>query len=105
MPSSSVSVAAARRRSGPPWRRSCASCGSGSRSASMAELETHALGTRAKAMIDALAAITAEPGRITRLYLTPEHRRAADLVARWMAEAGLSVREDGLGTVRGRLPA
>jgi allantoate deiminase len=71
----------------------------------MAELDTHALGTRAKAMIDALAAITAEPGRITRLYLTPEHRRAADLVARWMAEAGLSVREDGLGTVRGRLPA
>jgi allantoate deiminase len=71
----------------------------------MPEIDVHALGTRAKAMIDALAAITAEPGRITRLYLTPEHRRAADLIAQWMAAAGLSVSEDGLGTVRGRLPA
>jgi allantoate deiminase len=70
----------------------------------MTELDPHLLGTRAKAMIDALASISADPGRITRLFLTPEHRRAADLVGRWMAAAGLSVSEDGLGTVRGRLP-
>jgi allantoate deiminase len=70
----------------------------------MVELDTLLLGSRAKAMIDALASITVETGRITRLFLTPEHRRAADLVGQWMAAAGLAVSEDGLGTVRGRLP-
>lgn len=60
------------------------------------------LGARAAAMIEELGAISAEPGRLVRLYLTPEHRRAADLVARWMREAGLAASEDALGTVRGR---
>jgi allantoate deiminase len=54
-------------------------------------------------MIAELGAISAEPGRLIRLYLTPEHRRAADRVAGWMKAAGLSVSEDALGTVRGRL--
>jgi allantoate deiminase len=62
-----------------------------------------ALGARAEAMISELAAISAEPGRLVRLFLTPEHRRAADLVAGWMRAAGLTVSEDALGTVRGRL--
>jgi allantoate deiminase len=61
-----------------------------------------ALGARAEAMIAELAAISAEPGRLVRLFLTPEHRRAADLVAGWMRAAGLAVSEDALGTVRGR---
>lgn len=68
----------------------------------MAEPDPIALGRRADEMIAALAAISAEPARLTRLFLTPEHRRAADLVAQWMREAGLSVSEDALGTVRGR---
>lgn len=38
-----------------------------------------------------------------RLFLSPEHRRAADLVATWMRDAGMAVSEDALGTVRGRL--
>ncbi|MCG5238666.1 allantoate amidohydrolase [Azospirillum doebereinerae] len=54
------------------------------------------------ARIDALAAISAEPGRLSRLYLTPEHRRANDLVAVWMREAGMAVREDGVGNIVGR---
>jgi allantoate deiminase len=54
-------------------------------------------------MIKALAAISAEPARLVRLFLSPEHRRAADLVAQWMREAGLAVSEDALGTVRGRM--
>ena len=54
-------------------------------------------------MIKALAAISAEPARLVRLFLSPEHRRAADLVAKWMREAGLAVSEDALGTVRGRV--
>jgi allantoate deiminase len=61
-----------------------------------------ALGARAAQMIDELAAISAEPGRLVRLYLTPEHRRAANLVAGWMRQAGLTLSEDALGTVRGR---
>ncbi|WP_245293266.1 allantoate amidohydrolase [Mongoliimonas terrestris] len=62
------------------------------------------LGRRAQSMLDALAALSDEDGRITRLYLSPAHRRAADLVARWMGAAGMAVSEDALGTVRGHLP-
>ncbi len=61
------------------------------------------LGRRAEAMLEELAAISAEPDRLMRLFLTPEHRRAADLVALWMREAGLEVFEDALGNVRGRI--
>ena len=60
------------------------------------------LGIRALAMIEELAEISAEPARLIRLYLSPEHRRAADLTARWMQATGMSVREDALGTVCGR---
>ncbi|MFT0859082.1 allantoate amidohydrolase [Ancylobacter sp. G4_0304] len=60
-----------------------------------------ALGARAAAMIEELGAISQTPEHLTRFFLTPEHRRAADLVARWMREAGLEVSEDALGTVRG----
>lgn len=67
--------------------------------------ETQALGERALSRLDALAAITDEPGRITRLYLSPAHRRAADLVAEWMRDLGLDVSEDAVGTVRGLMPA
>jgi allantoate deiminase len=62
-----------------------------------------ALGARAETMVNTLGAISAEPDRLVRLFLTPEHRRAADMVGRWMTEAGLAVSEDALGTVRGRL--
>ncbi|HVG50619.1 MAG TPA: allantoate amidohydrolase [Xanthobacteraceae bacterium] len=61
------------------------------------------LGHRAETMIDALAAISSDPTRLVRLFLTPEHRRAADVVAAWMREAKLDVTEDALGTVRGHL--
>ncbi len=66
------------------------------------QTEIDALGTRAEAMVNTLGAISAEPDRLVRLFLTPEHRRAANRVADWMREAGLSVSEDALGTVRGR---
>lgn len=64
-------------------------------------LDIAALGARAQAMIEELGAISASPDHLTRFFLTPEHRRAADLVGRWMREAGLEVSEDALGTVRG----
>src|SRR5438477_5376907 len=74
-------------------------------SASMATLSPNdidALGARAETMVKSLGTISAEPDRLVRLFLTPEHRRAADRVAEWMRGAGLSVSEDALGTVRGR---
>jgi hydantoinase/carbamoylase family amidase len=49
-----------------------------------------------------LAAITQDAPRLTRAYLTPEHRRAGDLIAGWMREAGMSVKWDALGNVVGR---
>jgi allantoate deiminase len=70
---------------------------------SFSPAEIDALGARAEAMVNALGTISAEPDRLVRLFLTPEHRRAADTVAEWMRAAGLTVSEDALGTVRGRL--
>jgi allantoate deiminase len=64
--------------------------------------DTAEIGLRAEQMIAQLATVSAEPDRLVRLYLTPEHRRAADLVAQWMRAAGMTVSEDALGTVRGR---
>ncbi|MEJ1156930.1 allantoate amidohydrolase [Prosthecomicrobium sp. N25] len=64
-------------------------------------LAIHDLGARALDLLDRLAAVTDEPGRITRLYLSPAHRRAADMVAGWMRERGLEVSEDAIGTLRG----
>ena len=69
----------------------------------MTTLDSKALGARAEAMIKALAPISSEPDRLVRLFLSKEHRRGADLVAGWMRDAGLSVSEDALGTVRGRM--
>src|SRR5260370_882153 len=59
-----------------------------------------ALGAQAETMIAALAKISAEPARLVRLYLSPAHRRAAELVAGWMRETGLTVSEDALRTQR-----
>lgn len=59
------------------------------------------LGARAEAMLSELAKISTEPQRLIRLFLSPEHRKAADLIAGWMREAGMTVTEDALGTVRG----
>ena len=71
--------------------------------AAFSQHEIDALGARAEAMVNALGTISAEPNRLVRLFLTAEHRRAADRVAEWMRAAGLTVNEDALGTVRGRL--
>jgi allantoate deiminase len=71
--------------------------------AALSPIDIDALGMRAEAMVNALGAISAEPDRLVRLFLTAEHRRAADRVGAWMREAGLEVSEDALGTVRGRL--
>lgn len=59
------------------------------------------LGQVAETMLAELGAISSDPDRLVRLFLTPEHRRAADLVTSWMKDVGMAVTEDALGTVRG----
>jgi allantoate deiminase len=61
------------------------------------------LGHRVMAMIEDLARHTDEAGRLTRLYLSPAHRAAADTTLAFMREAGLHAHMDALGSVVGRL--
>ena len=51
---------------------------------------------------DRLAEVSEEPERLVRRYATPAMRKANDLVAGWMQQAGLSVREDAAGNLVGR---
>jgi allantoate deiminase len=69
----------------------------------MADVNPLAFGARAEQMINTLGSISAEPNRLLRTFLSPAHRGAANLVSKWMTDAGLSVSEDALGTVRGLL--
>ena len=58
------------------------------------------LGRRVMALVDELARFTDEPGRITRLYLSPAHREAAEATLGMMREAGLDAAiESYIGTV------
>lgn len=54
---------------------------------------------------DLLASVTQTPGRLTRTYLTPEHREAGEMIAGWMREAGMDAHFDALGNVVGRYAA
>jgi len=60
------------------------------------------LGQEIVRRIDALAAISETPGEMTRIFLTSEHRAAADLILSWMREAGMRAHLDGIGNVCGR---
>jgi allantoate deiminase len=51
---------------------------------------------------DRLAEISEQPDLLVRRYATPAMRQANDLVAGWMQEAGLEVREDAAGNLLGR---
>ncbi len=61
-----------------------------------------ALGAEIMRQADELAAITEEPGRLTRTFLTAEHRRAGETVIGWMRAAGMSAGFDAIGNVVGR---
>jgi allantoate deiminase len=56
-------------------------------------------------MLDELALITDEPGKLTRTFLSPAMARANQVVGAWMQEAGLTVRTDAVGNLIGRLEA
>jgi len=61
-----------------------------------------AAGARLMARLDAFAAFTDEPGRLTRLFLSDAHRRAAAAFIAWCGEAGLAARIDAAGNVVAR---
>ncbi len=60
------------------------------------------LGQEIVRRIDALSAISETPDHLTRIFLTPEHRVAADLLLSWMREAGMRAHLDAIGNVCGR---
>ncbi|NNG04737.1 MAG: allantoate amidohydrolase [Inquilinus sp.] len=62
----------------------------------------HPLGQALMDRLDALASFTDEPGRLTRLYLSPAHKAAAAQVMDWMAVAGMAATIDAAGNVVGR---
>lgn len=66
---------------------------------------SHTAAQRLMARIDELAAISEEPGRLTRRFATPALGEAMALTARWMEQAGLAVRRDSLGNLIGRYEA
>lgn len=60
------------------------------------------LGRAISKHIDELAKVSADAERLTRIYLTPTHREAVDLVVQWMRNAGMNTRLDAVGSVVGR---
>src|SRR5580700_7557817 len=60
------------------------------------------LGDEIVGRINRLAAISETPDNLTRIFLTPEHRAAAELIMGWMVEAGMSAHLDAIGNVCGR---
>jgi allantoate deiminase len=73
----------------------------------MSETETPArqhfsLGDEIVGRIEQLAAISEAPEHLTRIFLTPQHRAAAELILGWMQSAGMRAHLDAIGNVCGR---
>lgn len=64
--------------------------------------EAEQAAARVMVRCDELAAISSSPGQLTRVYLSPEHLRANQLVGNWMRELGMKVWQDGVGNICGR---
>jgi allantoate deiminase len=60
------------------------------------------LGADIVGRIDELAAISEISEHLARIFLTPEHRAAADLILGWMRSAGMHAHLDAIGNVCGR---
>jgi allantoate deiminase len=68
----------------------------------IAGLENASLGNEIVARINELGAISETPGHLTRIFLSKEHRAAADLIQSWMRDAGMRAHLDAVGNVCGR---
>jgi allantoate deiminase len=60
------------------------------------------LGDEIVGRVQRLAAISETSDNLTRIFLTPEHRAAADLIMDWMVDAGMRTHLDAIGNVCGR---
>lgn len=60
------------------------------------------LGARAFAALEGLNRFSDEPGKLTRLYLSPAHRQAAEWTKGAMEVSGLTAFIDAAGSVQGR---
>ena len=60
------------------------------------------LGNEIVGRINQLGAISETPEHLARIFLSPEHRVAADLVLSWMRDAGMAAHLDAIGNVCGR---
>src|ERR1700682_4015088 len=60
------------------------------------------LGAEIVGRINELAAISETPEHLTRVFLSKEHRAAADLILSWMSKAGMHAHLDAIGNVCGR---
>lgn len=63
---------------------------------------TDDIDVRVMARIESLGELSESPDGLTRRSFTPQHRQANDLVASWMRDAGMTVREDAIGNIIGR---
>ncbi len=64
--------------------------------------EADAAARRVMRRADELAAISETPDALTRVYLSPEHLRANQLVAGWMEQIGMTTWQDAVGNICGR---
>jgi allantoate deiminase len=64
--------------------------------------QTTSLGDEIVGRINRLADISESPDNLTRIFLTAEHRTAAELIMTWMREAGMRAHLDAIGNVCGR---
>src|SRR5258708_26340587 len=64
--------------------------------------ENAALGDEIVERIGELAKISETPEHLTRIFLSKEHRAAADLILNWMRSAGMRVQLDAIGNACGR---
>jgi allantoate deiminase len=60
------------------------------------------LGKEIVGRIDRLGTISETAEHLARIFLTPQHRAAADLILGWMLEAGMQAHLDAIGNVCGR---
>src|SRR6201988_4930415 len=60
------------------------------------------LGEEILSRINQLGAISETPEHLTRIFLSKEHRAAADLILTWMRDAGMRAHLDAIGNVCGR---
>lgn len=70
--------------------------------AALVASENASLGDEIVGRINELAAISETPEHLTRIFLSNEHRAAADRILGWMREAGMRAHLDAIGNVCGR---